>query len=375
MSETPPSRPRKARTRLAAVLRRDAELRLAARVTVAALLAFVLAKLLGFAHGYWAVITAIIVMQSSLGGSVKAAIDRLLGTLAGALYGAVVAIALPHAEDWQLGLAIATGIAPLALLAAIKPSFKAAPITAFIVLVPLPGQSLPPLEFALDRILEISIGSLVGIVVSLLVLPARAHGLMALSAARIVDLNAALLGQIIESLLAAEGRPSLQATHAAIRAALKKLEAAVEEAVRERRSYLTEMPDPEPMVRTLYRVRHDLVMVGRATARPLPPVIAPSLREPLIDLRTALVEFLSAGSAALRTGGQAPKLEAAESALRKYGSAMDALWSNETIRALAAEEAGRIFALRFALEQLGQDLRDLANRIGELAKPGAKRGA
>jgi hypothetical protein len=26
---------------------------------------------------------------------------------------------------------------------------------------------------------------------------------------------------------------------------------------------LTELPDPEPMVRTLYRVRHDLVMVGR----------------------------------------------------------------------------------------------------------------
>ena len=44
----------------------------------------------------------------------------------------------------------------------------------------------------------------------------------------------------------------------------------------------------------------------------------------------------------------------------------------ETLRTLAAEEAGRIFALRFALEQLGQDLRDLANRIGERAarRPG-----
>src|SRR5690606_37163884 len=107
-----------------------------------------LARLLGFAHGYWAVITAIIVIQSSLGGSLKAAVDRLAGTLAGALYGALVAIALPHAEGWGLGLALVAAIAPLALLAAIKPSFKAAPITAFIVLVPLSGPGLPPLEFA-----------------------------------------------------------------------------------------------------------------------------------------------------------------------------------------------------------------------------------
>src|SRR5919109_1292642 len=67
---------------------RTPELRLAVRVTTAAVLAFALAKLLGFAHGYWAVITAIIVMQTSVGGSLKAAVDRLLGTMAGALYGA-----------------------------------------------------------------------------------------------------------------------------------------------------------------------------------------------------------------------------------------------------------------------------------------------
>lgn len=353
---------------------RASEVRLAVRVTSAALLAFALARLLGFAHGYWAVITAIIVMQSSLGGSLKAAIDRLLGTMAGALYGAVVAIVMPHADGWELGLALVAAIAPLALLAAIKPSFKVAPITAFIVLVPLSGQTLPPLAFAFDRILEISIGSLVGVAVSLVVLPARAHNLMAESAAKIIDLNAALLNLIIEGQLAGEGRPSLQATHATIRAALKKLETAAEEAIRERRSHLTEMPDPEPMVRTLYRVRHDLVMIGRATVRALPAVIAPSLQAPLIELRAALLDFLRGGSAALRQRGNPPSLEPAEAALRNYGAAMDALWSNEVIRALAAEEAGRIFALRFALEQLGQDLRDLANRIGELAGPRAKPG-
>ncbi|HWA47387.1 MAG TPA: hypothetical protein VG742_03890, partial [Dongiaceae bacterium] len=228
----------------------------------------------------------------------------------------------------------------------------------------------PPLDFAFDRILEISIGSLVGVAVSLALLPSRAHEQMSTSAARIIDLNADLLGLIIDNLLAGAGRPALQPTHVAIRAALKKLETAAEEAARERRSHLTDLPDPEPMVRTLYRVRHDLVMVGRATVRPLPAVILPSLQAPLIELRSTLLEFLNGSSAALRQDAAAPSLEPSEAAVKKYGQAMDMLWSNETIRSLAAEEAGRIFALRFALEQLGQDLRDLANRIGERQRPG-----
>jgi uncharacterized membrane protein YccC len=99
---------------------RAPELRLAVRVTAAAILAFALAKLLGFAHGYWAVITAIIVMQTSVGGSLKAAIDRLLGTMAGALYGAAIAILIPHATTASLATAMIAAIAPLALLAAIR---------------------------------------------------------------------------------------------------------------------------------------------------------------------------------------------------------------------------------------------------------------
>ncbi len=67
-----------------------AELRLALRVTASGLIAFALAKVLGLAQGYWAVFTAIIVVQGSVGGSLKAGIDRLLGTLGGAAYGALV---------------------------------------------------------------------------------------------------------------------------------------------------------------------------------------------------------------------------------------------------------------------------------------------
>lgn len=341
------------------------ELRLAVRVTSAALLAFALAKLLGFAHGYWAVITAIIVMQTSVGGSLKAAVDRLLGTMAGALYGAAIAIAVPHATTAWLGAAMAMAIAPLALLAAIRPSFKAAPITAFIVLVPLSGQAEAPLTYALDRILEISIGSVVGVAVSLLILPARAHHVLAQVAAHAADLNGDLTVALFGGLTSDAGRPGLREQHAAIRKALVKAEGAAEEALRERKSYLTDSPDPEPLVRTLYRLRHDLVMVGRATAKPLPAVIARRLEPRLLAVRDAAGALMHGMAEALRMRQAAPGLEPLEAALRDYALEMDALWKDPVIQVLAAEEAGRIFALRFALEQMSQDCRDLVNRINE----------
>ena len=164
---------------------------------------------------------------------------------------------------------------PLAILAAIKPAFRVAPITSLIMLLPPTGQAIGPLASAIDRVLEITLGNIVGVVVSLFVLPARAHTLMTEAAAKVVSLNAELFSVFIGELTAdPNGRSALQKLHPQIRSALKKAEAAAEEAMRERRSHLTDAPDPEPLIRTLYRVRHDLVMIGRAASSPLPaPVL------------------------------------------------------------------------------------------------------
>jgi uncharacterized membrane protein YccC len=61
--------------------RRGGELRLALRTTLAGLITFALAELLNLPQGYWAVLTSVIIMQGSVGGSLKAGIDRLIGSL------------------------------------------------------------------------------------------------------------------------------------------------------------------------------------------------------------------------------------------------------------------------------------------------------
>ena len=57
---------------------------------VAAALATVTYQLLQLPHGYWAVISAVLVMQSNLGRSINAGVHRLLGTAVGALVGTAV---------------------------------------------------------------------------------------------------------------------------------------------------------------------------------------------------------------------------------------------------------------------------------------------
>jgi len=132
-----------------------AELRLVFRITLAGLISFGLGHLVGLAQSYWAVLTSVLVVQASVGGSLKTGFDRMLGTLGGAVWGAIVALAIPHDEIASLALAVAVAIAPLALLVAFRPAFRVAPVTAIIVLLGGVGQAAGPLEAAASRTLEI----------------------------------------------------------------------------------------------------------------------------------------------------------------------------------------------------------------------------
>lgn len=347
---------------------RPAELKLALRVTIAGTLAYAVTRILDLPQGYWAVITAVVVMQASVGGSLKAAVERFSGTLAGAVYGGLVAAFVPHASSSSLGLAIVVALFPLALLAAVKPAFRVAPITSLIMLLPPTGQAIGPFASALDRVLEITLGNVVGVVVSLFILPARAHTLMSEAAARVVSLNADLFSVFIEELTAGpKGRSALQKLHPQIRSALKKAETAAEEAARERRSHLTEAPDPEPLIRTLYRVRHDLVMIGRAASSPLPAPVSERLNPSLTALHEAAHALLLDLAQALHHRKAPPRADMFDEALNAFSREAEALRSDALIRELPGKAFGQVFALGFAFEQFRQDLGDLLERTDELA--------
>lgn len=81
------------------VHRRRAQLALSIRVTMAALAALALAQFLHLPLPLWAVLTAVIVTQMSVGRSLKATIDYLIGTLGGAIYGGAIGVLIPDRKS------------------------------------------------------------------------------------------------------------------------------------------------------------------------------------------------------------------------------------------------------------------------------------
>jgi uncharacterized membrane protein YccC len=129
-------------------------LRHATRMTVAAILAFAAAWAFALPEGYWAVISAVVVMQSSLDGSLGASLDRLMATVAGAMVGAAC-VSLRGFTPLPEVLVLTLAVGPTALLAALRPSFRVTPITAVIVLVGAsPGVGLLT---AFHRVMEITL--------------------------------------------------------------------------------------------------------------------------------------------------------------------------------------------------------------------------
>jgi len=344
-----------------------AALRLCFRMTVAGLLAYVVAELLTLPRSYWAVFSAIIIMQASVGGSVKATLDRLIGTIGGAVAGGAVGYFVPHESVMSLGIALVIALLPLTFVAALRPNYRIAPLTAVIVLLTSGAQQLGPLGSAFYRILEITLGSFVGLGVSLVLLPARAHGLVISTAARAVRLLADLLGDWLAVLAGGGDRTRITELQDDIRAGIARLEIVAGEAHQERRTYLTHEFDPDPLVRTVFRLRNDVVMIGRAAAEPLPERIVDRLRESLEQVSQSAQHFLRACADALRERKNPPALDTVEQALAKFIATIEELRREGAAQALPAEGVGRLFALGFSLEQLRHNFEDFRNRVIECA--------
>src|ERR1041385_2318586 len=101
---------------------RKVELGLGVRVTVAALGALAIAMALGLKLPLWAVLTSLIVTQMSVGRSLKATRDYMIGTIGGAIYGGAIAVFILHSGEAALLALLVLAVAPLALIAAINPS-------------------------------------------------------------------------------------------------------------------------------------------------------------------------------------------------------------------------------------------------------------
>jgi uncharacterized membrane protein YccC len=342
-----------------------AQLALAARVTVAAAIAFAIATALHLRLPLWAVLTSLIVTQMSVGRSLKATRDYMFGTVGGAIYGGAIAVLIPHSSEAALLGLLVLAVAPLAFIAAKNPSLSAATVTAVIVLLVPTMSHVDPLASAIDRVFEVMVGALTGLLVSFFVLPSRAHGQLRINAARALGLIAAAFAELLAGLTRGRDNDALHRLQDGIGSALVDLNATGAEAERERAAHLSSGPDTGPLLRTILRLRHDVVMIGRASALPLPPHLQARLATPLAEISEAIVTHLRAVAAVLRAGVGSPATEPVDLALQAYAAEVAALRSEGLTRDLPGDAAERFFALGFALEQMRQNLNDLKRCLTE----------
>ena len=273
---------------------RKTQLALAVRIAVAAVAAYTIAVALHLMLPLWAVLTSLIVTQMSVGRSLKATRDYMLGTVGGAIYGGAIAVLIPHSGEGGLLALLVLAVTPLAFIAAINPSLNSATVTAVIVLLVPTMNHANPLDSAIDRVIEVTVGALTGLVVSFLVLPSRAISQIRVNAARLLELLAAAFAELLAGLTRGLDNDALHRIQDGIGAAVTGLHATGAEAERERAAHLSSGPDTGPLLRTILRLRHDVVMIGRASVVPLPAECAGAAGAPLSEVSEAIVDYMRA---------------------------------------------------------------------------------
>lgn len=348
--------------RLAAFLHAQrGDVRHAIRVAVACGATFAIMRLFNIPGGQWAVFTTIIVIQTNIGGTIKQAVERLIGTMVGAAAGAV-AVYAQEATHVDVVLVLVILVAVVAFASAGRPTLRAATLTAVIMLVAHPA-GLDPVTAAVYRVGEIFLGGLIGVLATTLIFPAHAHAAVTSRLATVIAELEAVAASHIRHLPIGGAQAAALPLLTATRVTLAEMQTAMGEADRETASRLGDNPHSDATLRTAWRVRNDLISLGRTLDDPLP---AKGMVAPGEAALQAYVNFLAECRISL-TGAARPDRVAFAKAHADFQDAVQALRAAGVMRGIPFDDLAQTFGFVFAVESLYSNLSDLADRLQEAA--------
>ncbi|HKS81407.1 MAG TPA: FUSC family protein [Candidatus Acidoferrales bacterium] len=146
------------------------------KTAIAAVASLLVARLFRLPESYWAPITTLVVMQSTLGASLAISLQRLEGTALGASMGALLA-GFFHSSVIVFGAGVLVAGLICADLRLERSAYRYAGITLAIII--LVERVQPAWMIAIHRFIEISIGIAVGLAVMVIFPEDRASKLNA----------------------------------------------------------------------------------------------------------------------------------------------------------------------------------------------------
>ena len=135
----------------------------AGRTTLAAVVSYLIARSFKLPEAYWAPISTLIGMQSTLGASLPVSVQHFAGTAIGAAVGAVTATYF-HESVWAFGVAVLVIGLLCAVLRVERGAYRYAATT--LVIVMLVTRSASAWLIAIHRFFEVSLGIAVGLALS-----------------------------------------------------------------------------------------------------------------------------------------------------------------------------------------------------------------
>jgi uncharacterized membrane protein YccC len=132
----------------------------AARTATASLVSYLVARLFHLPEAYWALVSTLIVMQSTLGAALPVSVQRFAGTAIGAAVGAVAATYFPG-NIWIFAIAVFLIGVLCAVFRIERSAYRYAGITLAIIM--LVTRSASGWLIAMHRFFEVSLGIAVGL--------------------------------------------------------------------------------------------------------------------------------------------------------------------------------------------------------------------
>jgi uncharacterized membrane protein YccC len=353
----------------------------ALRTALAATITAILTRVLHLEQGYWAVFSAILVMQANFGSSIMAGWARLLGTAAGAFLGALAAAS----SDALLGQGMSTLASAMfatvflcALLAAKNENLRLAGLTAAVVICLHEGGSASAFSLGLSRFLEVGLGIVVALGVSL-AWPAKARVVLRFGLAKALGRQADLLAALTSSRLAdTYDRTRLfHAKDSVLRLDLRNRQ--LLSAARHEPGTSSQVEGLGILLRALGRLAEHLLAMDHAIedAAANPPAAAGGgfharLAEELAELGLAIEALLRDLAGAVEHDTPLPPGCAGrlDRALAAAGARLDALRRERALAGCDVDEVMRFYSFYHSLREAAREARGMADALAVQAPTG-----
>jgi uncharacterized membrane protein YccC len=318
-------------------------------------------------QGYWAVFTALVVTQVTLGASWKPALYRTIGSTSGALAAMLLFMVLGPGTV-RVGVMLFVLASLFGALTVLHPSFSAAGFTAAIVLL-LGRIEGTPFHTGWLRVLYTLLGSFVAFAVGALIWPVRAREGLRNKIANILEGSGALYRAItVAALQGIDNEPQVRELDRQLHDLRRGITQQMDEARSELSFARFNEGEYQTFVDQVDQVRRRLTAMAEDSALYVHAQLQPELIPSLPVLVETTSKSFAALAEAVRNPGRilnAPELEAA---ICDLDADLAKLREQRITAPLALDRMLPFWALVFNLREVAQDLGQLASTLPQLAR-------